>query len=440
MKPGVRDDGATIFALATPPGVGGIAVVRLSGPDADRALDALTRAPLPPPRRAALRRLRDGQGALLDEALVLRFTAGASFTGEALVELHCHGGRAVVAAVLEALRGVSGLRPAEAGEFTRRALLNGRLDIAEVEALGDLLSAETERQRQLATAGLGGALHRRTEAWRERLLDIVARVEITIDWADEDVPSELDRALRGSLDALVSDIDGELAASLGLERLREGFEVAILGVPNCGKSSFINYLAGREAAIASPHPGTTRDVIELRYDLRGLPVTFLDMAGLRDTRDPVERIGVERAIARGTAADLRLHFTAADGADERLPDGLWRAGDLRVWTKSDLGAGPGDHNISTVTGKGVGALLDSIHNRLGSRIPVDGVTSHARQREALQACRDALCRAQEQLSSSQPELIAEDLRASLTALGRLVGRVGVEDMLDRVFASFCVGK
>ncbi|WP_325166463.1 tRNA uridine-5-carboxymethylaminomethyl(34) synthesis GTPase MnmE [Thermohalobaculum xanthum] len=440
MSTGISDDGATIFALATPPGVGGIAVLRVSGPGADEALSRLTQRALPAPRQATLRRLRDAEGALLDEALVLRFAADASFTGEPVVEFHCHGGRAVVARLLDVLGGMAGLRPAEAGEFTRRAVLNGRLDLAEVEALGDLISAETERQRQLAAAGFGGALHRRAEAWRDRLLDILARVEITIDWADEEVPSDLDAELAQELDALAGEFDRELSASHGLERLREGFTVAILGAPNCGKSSFINYLAGREAAIASPHPGTTRDVIELRYDLRGLPVTFLDMAGLRETQDPVERIGVDRAVARGSAADLRLHFSAPDVADIALPGTLWREGDIGVRTKADLGAGSGDHAISVVTGEGIRPLLDAIHDRLSGRIPCDGVTSHARQRAALAAAREALCRARKQLSSGEPELIAEDLRGTLTELGRMVGRVGVEDMLDRVFSRFCVGK
>lgn len=433
-------DCATIFALATPPGVGGIAVLRLSGSKADDALRAMTRAPLPALRVATVRRLVDEAGGILDEALVLRFAEGASFTGEPMVEIHCHGGRAVVAAVHARLSRIAGLRPAEAGEFTRRALLNGRLDLAEVEALGDLLSAETERQRQFAASGVAGAVHRRAEAWRVALLDILAQVEITIDWADEDVPQELSPALDAALGRMVGELEAELSASVGLERLREGFEVAVVGAPNCGKSSFINHLAGREAAITSPHPGTTRDVIELRYDLRGLPVTFLDMAGLRATDDDVERIGVEKAMARAGAADLRLHFRTEDAMGDGVAARLWQEGDLTVWTKSDLATGPGDHCISTLDGEGVADLLTDVFERLSARVPADGVTSHARQRGSLTDCRDALCRAREGLSSAAAEIVAEDLRAALLSLGQLVGRAGVEEMLDRVFVSFCVGK
>lgn len=440
MSRSIADDGATIFALSTPPGVGGVAVIRISGGNVDPALAQLTRRPLPAPRVASLRRLHDGVGDLLDEALVLRFPEGASFTGEPVAELHCHGSRAVVAAVMRRLAELPGLRPAQPGEFTRRALLNGRLDLAQVEALGDLISAETERQRRAAVRGLDGGLHQRAEGWRTAVLDILASVEVTIDWADEDVPDALDARLAAAISDLAFEIGRELSASHGLERLREGFEVAIIGAPNCGKSSFINYLAQREAAIASPYPGTTRDVIELRYDLRGLPVTFLDMAGLRAAGDEIESLGVARAIARAESADLRLHFRTADAPDEGLAAALWRPGDLSVWTKSDLGDGPADFRISTLDGTGFADLLTAVHDVLGARIPEDAVASRERHRAALGACQAALDRAGEALERMAPELVAEELRAALGALGRLVGRVGVEDVLDRVFASFCLGK
>ncbi|MDT8345721.1 MAG: GTPase, partial [Thermohalobaculum sp.] len=291
-----------------------------------------------------------------------------------------------------------------------------------------------------AAAALGGALHRRVEGWRDAVLDAVALVEVTIDWADEEVPQDVSGEVAARLDPVIGEITAEHAAVDGLERLREGFEVAVVGAPNCGKSSFINYLAAREMAITSPVPGTTRDVIELRYDLRGLPVTFLDMAGLRETADPVECIGVGRAIDRARAADLRLHVEAADARSDAICAGLRMAGDLAVWSKADLGRGPGGHLISTVTGEGVGALLDAIHDRLAARIPQDAVASRARHRAALGETLAALARARAALGSGAPELVAEDLRLALDSLGRLVGRVGVEDMLDRVFANFCLGK
>jgi tRNA modification GTPase len=434
----------TIFAPATGPGVAGIAVIRLSGPAADAVLSRLTGGPLPPLRHAALRDLRDDAGGLIDRAIVLRFAAGASYTGEAAAELHCHGGRAVVAAVLAMLGRQPGCRLAEPGEFTRRAFEAGRLDLAEIEALGDLLAAETELQRRQAVRGLAGALHRQAEAWRADLIRAAALVEATIDWADEEVPEDVAPEVAGLLAGVRSGISGELALSEGAERLREGFEVAILGAPNVGKSSFFNALAGREAAITAAQPGTTRDVLELRYDLAGIPVVFLDTAGLRETEDEIEAIGIDRAMGRAQGAAMRLFLQGADTPLPAAESELWRPGDLRVWTKSDLGgapgAGPDDVMISALRGDGLAGLLDRIKAELAGRIAGGGLVGHMRQRRALEGAIEALARAENAVETGEAETVAEDLRAAFRALERLIGRVGADDVLDAVFAAFCLGK
>ena len=431
----------TIYAPATGAGRAGIAVIRVSGPAADAVLAALTRAPLPEPRRAALRRLRRGDGALLDEALVLRFAPGASVTGEAVAEFHVHGGRAVQMAVLDAIAAQPGTRLAEPGEFTLRAFRNGRMDLAEVEALGDLLAAETEAQRTQAARLLGGALHRRAEGWRGALLRALALVEVTIDWADEDVPEAVGPEVADLIGSVAGEIRHELAVSEGADRLRSGFEVAILGAPNAGKSSLLNALAGREAAITSPIPGTTRDVVELRYDLAGLPVVFLDTAGLRPADDAVEAEGVARARRRGEAAALRLFLSAPDVALPPEVAALWREGDIAVATKADLGGAspPGALAVSSRTGAGLPALLEAIGERLRGRTG-DGLVAHRRHRDALEAAAAALEHAASGLDSRGAELVSEDIRQALRALERLIGRVGVEEVLGEVFASFCLGK
>ena len=430
----------TIFAPASGAGVAGIAVIRISGPRADKVLAALTDQPLPPPRQATLRRLHDADGDPLDEALVLRFAAGGSYTGEPVVELHCHGGRAVVAAVLRTLADLPGCRLAEPGEFTPRALEHGRLDVPAVEALGDLLTAETERQRRQALVALGGALQRQAEHWRATLLQALALIEATLDWADEEVPPDVGPEVAAHLSDVCTGIRRELALSEGARQLREGFEVAILGAPNVGKSTLFNVLAGREAAIVSPVSGTTRDVLELRYDLGGLPVIFLDTAGLRAGGDAIEAEGIARAAGRARAAALRLFLHSADAAPPGMEDELRRPGDLRVWTKSDLGAGPGDVAISARTGEGMEALLGRIEEELAGRIAEPGLAGHLRQQRVLEEAAGALERAEAALGEGHTELCAEDLRAAFRALERLLGRVGVEEVLDEVFARFCLGK
>ena len=374
----------TIFAPASGAGVAAIAVIRLSGPAADAALSRLTGAPLPAPRRAALRDLKDAAGELIDQALVLRFAAGTGYTGEAAAELHCHGGRAVVAAVLDALGRQPGCRLAEPGEFTRRAIEAGRVDLAEAEALADLLAADTELQRRQAARGLGGALHRQAEAWREDLIRAAALVEVTIDWADEEVPEDVGPEVARLLAGVRAGVARELALSEGAARLRDGLEVAILGAPNAGKSSLFNALAGREAAIISPRPGTTRDVLELRYDLAGLPVVFLDTAGLRETADEIEGVGVARAAGRAQGAAMRLFLRCGDAPAPAAEGALWRPGDLAVWTKGDLGPGPGDLIVSALQGGGLTELLDRVGAELAARVAGGGLVGHLRQRRALE--------------------------------------------------------
>lgn len=432
----------TIYALASGPPPSGIAVIRVSGGSAEQALTALTGRDLPPPRQARLMRLSGGDGALIDEALVVRFPEGASFTGEALVELHCHGGRAVVRAVMDALEALVQCRIAEPGEFTLRAYLNGRIGLAEAEALGDLVSAETERQRRQAARLVGGALRRRVGDWRQALIRALALVEVTIDWADEEVPEDVTPEVAGLLGGVLAEIDRECAVSDGAERLRSGFEVAIIGSPNAGKSSLLNMLAGREAAITSPVPGTTRDVVELRYDLDGYPVVFLDMAGLRNTDDPVERIGVARARERAAAAEMRIALAAPDAPLGDLAEGLLREGDLQVRSKADLGPGalPEGLVVSAKSGAGIAELLRAIAARLAEVAPENALVAHRRQRMALETGAAALKEAQKGLERRGAEEVSEDLRRGIAALERLIGAVGAEDMLDEVFGNFCLGK
>lgn len=437
--PGI-DLGETIFALATGQGRAGIAVVRISGRQAEAVLSQLTHAPLPLARQAVRRDLYAASGGLIDQCLVLRFGAGASYTGEPVVEFHCHGGRAVIAAILEELGRQPGCRLAEPGEFTRRAFEAGRLDLTRVEALGDLLAAETEMQRRQAILGASGELYRQAEAWRSALIRAAALVEVTIDWADEEVPEDVGPEVAELIAGVRTGMLRTLRQSAGADRLREGFEVAILGAPNSGKSSLFNTFAGREAAITSALPGTTRDVLELPYDLGGLPVVFLDTAGLRESSDEIEACGVARALTRAGAASMRIFLRAADAPPWEAEETLYRAGDLRVWAKSDLGRGAGDLMVSALRGDGVAELLEAVRAELLGRVPTEGLVSHLRQRRALEDAGEALARAVNAIDGGEAETVAEDLRTAFRALERLIGWVGVEDVLDAVFGSFCLGK
>lgn len=423
----------TIVALATARGRAGVAVVRVSGPGAGAVGAALAGA-LPAPRLAALRALRGPDGALIDHALILWFPGPASFTGEDVVEFHIHGSPAVAAALIAAILALPGTRAAEAGEFTRRAFDAGKMDLTQVEALADLLESETEAQRQQAMRVLDGTAGRTIAAWREALLDALALCEASVDFADEDVPGTLAPEAVAIIDDLGRRIDAQLTGRAAAERLREGFEVAIVGAVNTGKSTLLNTLAGRDAAITSARAGTTRDVIEVRMDIGGLAVTLIDTAGLRDTTDEIERIGIERGQARARKADLRVYLRAApeDRVQPQSPD------DLVVLSKADLWAAEG---ISAVTGQGIAQLLAQIEARLAPRGGTPAVFSRARHFDRLERARRCLAQAELHLGAApQWELAAEELRLALRALDGLVGRVDVEDVLGRIFAAFCIGK
>lgn len=425
----------TIFALASARGKAGVAVVRLSGPVSHAAVARF--CAVPPLRRASLRRLI-WQNEVLDDALVLLFGAGASFTGEDSAELQLHGSTAVVSAVLRALSQIDGLRLAEPGEFTRRALENGCLDLTQVEGLADLIDAETESQRKQAQRVLSGALGQRVEGWRRDLLRAAALIEATIDFADEDVPVDVTPEVSGLVSGLLASLRQEIAGARAAERIRDGFEVAIVGAPNVGKSTLLNALAGREAAITSDIAGTTRDVIEVRMDLEGLAVTLLDTAGLRDSSDQIERIGIERAIARAGAADLRVFLLSHAGEApmmQPLPE------DIVLVGKSDKLATQ-EGAISGKTGAGLDALIAAISSRLAGRAASAGLLIRERQRIALERSISALESVQTALDRSTylPELVAAELRSAMRALEALVGRIDVESLLDEIFSSFCIGK
>lgn len=427
----------TIFALATARGKAGVAVVRVSGPSAFLASQSLV-GDLPEPRRVVLRTLRDPAGEQLDEALVLAFAAGHSFTGEEVVEFHLHGSAATVAAVLRVLGDLPGLRLAEGGEFTRRALENGRLDLAQIEGLADLIDAETEAQRKQALRVFAGALGERAGRWRTSLIRAAALLEATIDFADEDVPVDVAPEVLALIDTVVGELTAEVAATRTAERIREGFEVAIIGAPNVGKSTLLNALAGREAAITSEVAGTTRDVIEVRMDLRGLPVTVLDTAGLRESEDEVELIGICRARERAALADLRV-FLIEGGA---LPGDIIRQeDDIVVQAKADLYL-PEGLAVSGKTGVGISELTNRIADTLAARVSGTGIATRERHRTAMIRATTSLDLARNQVrnASDTSELAAEELRTAIRALDSLVGRVDVEDLLDEIFASFCIGK
>ncbi len=424
----------TVFALATARGRAGVAVIRISG---DKSVSAAARLMKDVPETRGVRALMDRDGTLLDEALILRFPAGKSFTGEDVVELHLHGSPAVVAAVLRCLGNDADLAPAEAGEFTRRALENGRLDLAQVEGLADLIDAETESQRKQAVRVLSGALGVMAESWRARLIRAAALLEATIDFADEEVPVDVSPEVTELITGVIAEMHKEAEGVGVAERLRDGFEVAIIGEPNVGKSTLLNRLAGREVAITSEIAGTTRDVIEVRMDLDGIPVTLLDTAGLRDTDDLVEGIGVARAKERAAQADLRVHMMVGDIVPPQDMD----AGDIYVRAKSDIAGGDG-LTVSGVTGDGIEELIKVISSVLQDRVASIGTAMRERHRLALVRAVEYLNLALAGLDvhAGMTDLTAEELRSAMRAVDSLVGRVDVEHVLDEIFASFCIGK
>lgn len=454
----------TIFAPSTAPGRAGVAVVRISGPEAGAALAALGGSQLPPPRVAVLRRLFDpADGRALDRGLVLWFPRPASFTGEDVGEFHLHGGRAVVAAVLDALSGVPGLRPAEAGEFTRRAFDNGKLDLSAVEGLADLIDADTEAQRRQALRQMEGGLARRSGAWAARLTRVLAHAEAAIDFVEEEIPADLQDLALADLAEISAEIGAVLNDGHRGERLREGLSVVILGAPNAGKSSLLNALAQREAAIVSETAGTTRDVVEVHLDLGGYPVILADTAGLREIAEheggqaAIERAGIARARERAARADVQLLMVdltvaAKDPAQLDAVRALFDHRSLLLLNKADrcdpaavarLCEDVKDCDPLVVSAK-QGTGLDHLLARLVERAErgLDGAEEGAgitrlRHRRALEDCREALERAQ---AAPLPELTAEELRLAVRALGRITGRVDVEDLLDIVFSEFCIGK
>jgi tRNA modification GTPase len=453
-------DRSTIFALSSGRLPAAIAVVRVSGPQAGVALQKLI-GRLPEPRRAALARVRDpANGEPIDEALALWFPGPRSETGEDVAELQLHGGHAVVAGVLDALGAIPGCRLAEPGEFTRRAFEAGQLDLTEVEGLGDLIAAETPAQRRQAFRQLKGLIGDRADAWRQRLIGALALVEARIDFSDEaDVPEDL---VGPALNA-AQQLRNEIAASLGDgrrgERLREGLVVAIAGPPNAGKSTIFNKLARRDAAIVSPYAGTTRDVIEVRLDLDGYPVTLLDTAGIRDSNEPVEQEGIRRARERAASADLVLWVVDALGQGPGVgAEPKFGADVSEIWlirNKIDLLEGdcsdrqlPNNeygftYSMSAERGEGIEELEAGLadYTRLFFAGAESGIVTRARHRRALEDTVAALDRAlAEGKRAGREELVAEELRSAATVLGRLTGRVDVEDILDVIFRDFCIGK
>lgn len=448
---------ATIFALASAPGRAGVAVLRLSGPDAGPAL--LSLAPdlmaLPVPRRAsrvflyASESISDGDRERIDDGLALWFPAPASFTGEDVVELHVHGGHAVLDSLMTSLQSLSGLRPAMPGEFSRRAFEHGKMDLTAVEAIADLVDAETSAQRRQALAQMDGSLARLYDGWRARLIKSLAFAEASIDFAEEDIPDDLARQSIDALRSLSEEIANHLADGGIGERIRSGFRIALTGAPNVGKSSLLNALAKRDVAIVSDIAGTTRDVIEVPLDLGGYATVLIDTAGIRDSTDQIEQEGVRRARAQAAMADLRIHLMDASDDTAGLaidPDALL------VLNKADL---LGDTNavslpvngmlISVATGAGLSDLVVEMTKRIAGKasahLSASAPLTRARHRHALEDCRAALERALEGAGSGvDEEMMAEDIRLAAHALGRITGRVDVEELLDRIFRDFCIGK
>ena len=426
----------TIFAQATASGRAGVAIIRISGEQAYNIANNFCN--VPPAGRTGLRSLRAADGSLIDKALVLFFEVGASFTGEAVIEFHVHGGLATVAKVLSELSGLDDCRLANPGEFTRRALENGQLDLNQVEALADLIEAETESQRQQAIRVLDGSFGEVGRIWRSDLLRAVALLEASIDFSDEEIPDDLYLEVRQLVEQTNKSVSAVLARSAIASKIRSGFTVAIVGSPNVGKSTLFNAIAGRQAAITSELVGTTRDVIEARVDLMGLAVTFLDTAGLRESDDHIEKIGISMAYNRSDVADIRIFLVK--NQNESLPFAA-RPDDFIVVSKSDQGA-KGDLTVSGQTGDGVSELLNRIAGRLIEKTSLDVVAIRERHVTGLRAANALLLKAQAVMSLKPLpfELASQELYFALTELDFVFGKIDIESVLDEIFSSFCLGK
>ncbi|MGJ4992868.1 tRNA uridine-5-carboxymethylaminomethyl(34) synthesis GTPase MnmE [Bradyrhizobium sp. HKCCYLS3077] len=438
----------TIFALSSGRLPSAIAIVRMSGPHAGAALQMLA-GKMPTPRVATRVLLRDASGDPIDDAVVLWFQAPASATGEDVAELHVHGSRAVIATLFAVLSAMPELRPAEPGEFTRRAFENGKIDLTEAEGLDDLIHADTDRQRRQALRQLQGLLGNKARSWREQIIEAGALIEAGIDFSDEgDVPAELMAPALARIRQLLGEIEAVLSAQGRAERLREGLTVVIAGPPNAGKSTLMNQLARREVAIVSPHAGTTRDLIEVQLDLDGYPVTLIDTAGIRETEDPVEQEGVRRARDRASQADLVL-WMSEDDRPQAMPRGetpVWLVRNKIDLLASDQMSTSGGgvsraFGISAQSGAGMPALLEALvgfaRDYFGAT--ESGLITRERQKQSLQQTAEALRRSLNAVGRGE-ELVAEELRIAALALGRLLGRVDVEDLLDVIFREFCIGK
>jgi len=426
----------TIYALATASGKAGVSIIRISGSE---ALDACAKlgGDLGPHDRRVVN-LTDRDGSLIDKAFALSFEEGRSFTGEPVVELHTHGSPAIVSAVLRNLQSL-GLRHAEPGEFTNRALDNGMLDLAQVEGLADLIDAETESQRRQAVRVFDGALGELVENWRRDLVRAAALLEATIDFVDEDVPVDVYPEVLALTEGVLSGVSAEAKSVHISERIRDGFEVALIGSPNSGKSTLLNRLAGRDAAITSDIAGTTRDIIEVKMDLEGFPVTFLDTAGIRESEDVLEEMGIARGIQRAKMSDVRVHLLMDD---EEAQDFEAAGLDIHLIGKSDTREPIESGGISGKTGEGVQGLIQQIVGHIKGLASGAGIATRSRHEVALVQAADLLLRVQDRLEESgyPVDLLAEDLRSAIRSLDVLVGRIDVENVLGEIFSSFCIGK
>ncbi|PZX18971.1 tRNA modification GTPase [Palleronia aestuarii] len=430
----------TIFAQATVPGKSGVAIVRVSGPSALHGCARLIGS-LPEPNRAALRTVRRADGSVLDVGLIVTFQNPASFTGEDSVEFQVHGSIAVVGALLSELQALPDFRMADAGEFTRRALMNNRLDLVQVEGLADLIDAETEAQRQQAQRVFSGELSDLVQSWRDQLIAMSGLLEASLDFSDEDIPEDVWSDVMKGVASLKSDLEMQIFRFSSAERVRDGFEVAIIGPPNVGKSTLLNAIAKRPVALTSEIAGTTRDVIELRTDIRGLPVTFLDTAGLRDSQDDLERAGIALARDRSKKADLRIYLT-----DEPARAQPFDTRDIVLHAKADLSTHELDPSfpvikVSGLTGKGIAELLSTIADRLVEVVPIESVFTRKRHLVALKDAVIALIGFDDLAGNPlQYEFGAEKLRTVIAILDGITGRIDVEDVLGDIFTSFCIGK